>query len=204
MPQAGVSARARRRNVSPWWEELDSEAFREFRRPPDRRAGRRRAAPLLPEQRVRPHAASAAVDAGRRARRPAAAGPCGISGRRTAIRGRRPVRASPARSRRHERAGLQARPDRDVGGAARRAADPGGRHERARRGRSPSARAPTCRSARLTQLAVGADPAFMPARIRGVGESAGARTTRRGRLECAQKCASPLVRLRPPNYTYQA
>jgi hypothetical protein len=31
MPQAGVAARARRRNVVPWWEELDSEAFREFR-----------------------------------------------------------------------------------------------------------------------------------------------------------------------------
>ena len=31
MPQAGAAARARRRNVVPWWEELDSEAFREFR-----------------------------------------------------------------------------------------------------------------------------------------------------------------------------
>jgi hypothetical protein len=30
MPQAGASARPRR-NVVPWWEELDSEAFREFR-----------------------------------------------------------------------------------------------------------------------------------------------------------------------------
>ena len=31
MPQAGASARPRRGNVVPWWEELDSEAFREFR-----------------------------------------------------------------------------------------------------------------------------------------------------------------------------
>jgi hypothetical protein len=33
MSQAGatVRARARRRDVVPWWEELDSEAFREFR-----------------------------------------------------------------------------------------------------------------------------------------------------------------------------
>ena len=30
MPQAGAAARPRR-NVAPWWEELDSEAFREFR-----------------------------------------------------------------------------------------------------------------------------------------------------------------------------
>ena len=30
MPRAGASARPRR-NVVPWWEELDSEAFREFR-----------------------------------------------------------------------------------------------------------------------------------------------------------------------------
>ncbi len=30
MPQGGVSARAARRSVAPWWEELDSEAFREF------------------------------------------------------------------------------------------------------------------------------------------------------------------------------
>ena len=30
MPQAGASVRPRE-NVAPWWEELDSEAFREFR-----------------------------------------------------------------------------------------------------------------------------------------------------------------------------
>jgi hypothetical protein len=30
MPQAGAAARPRRNDV-PWWEELDSEAFREFR-----------------------------------------------------------------------------------------------------------------------------------------------------------------------------
>ncbi len=30
MPQGGVSARAARRSAAPWWEELDSEAFREF------------------------------------------------------------------------------------------------------------------------------------------------------------------------------
>ena len=28
MPQAGVTARARRRDAAPWWEELDREAFR--------------------------------------------------------------------------------------------------------------------------------------------------------------------------------
>jgi len=31
MPNAGAPARPTRRNVVPWWEELDSEAFREFR-----------------------------------------------------------------------------------------------------------------------------------------------------------------------------
>jgi len=31
LPQAGASAHRQRRNVAPWWEELDSEAFREFR-----------------------------------------------------------------------------------------------------------------------------------------------------------------------------
>jgi hypothetical protein len=33
MPRGGVSARAARRSVAPWWEELDSEAFREFPTP---------------------------------------------------------------------------------------------------------------------------------------------------------------------------
>jgi hypothetical protein len=31
MPNAGAPARPARGNVVPWWEELDSEAFREFR-----------------------------------------------------------------------------------------------------------------------------------------------------------------------------
>lgn len=31
MPQAGAPARSRRQDVVPWWEELDSELFREFR-----------------------------------------------------------------------------------------------------------------------------------------------------------------------------
>ena len=31
LPQAGAPARPRRGKVVPWWEELDSEAFREFR-----------------------------------------------------------------------------------------------------------------------------------------------------------------------------
>ena len=31
MAQAGVAARSRREDVVPWWEELDSELFREFR-----------------------------------------------------------------------------------------------------------------------------------------------------------------------------
>jgi hypothetical protein len=30
MPRGGVSTRAARRSAAPWWEELDSEAFREF------------------------------------------------------------------------------------------------------------------------------------------------------------------------------
>ncbi len=37
MPQAGAAARPRR-NVVPWWEELDSEAFREFRAASDAEA----------------------------------------------------------------------------------------------------------------------------------------------------------------------
>jgi hypothetical protein len=41
MPQAGVSSRARRRSATPWWEELDRDAFQfptEYRVKPARRA----------------------------------------------------------------------------------------------------------------------------------------------------------------------
>jgi hypothetical protein len=131
MAQGGVSARATRRPVAPWWEELDSEAFREF---PAARRPRitKRAAPDDRPVAARPAAArpAAARPAGAR---PAAARPvsraappraevragaddhaAGIEGRRTVtIRGRGAERNLPVTRptlRRHERAGF--RPDR--------------------------------------------------------------------------------------------
>ena len=73
MAQGGVSARAARRSVAPWWEELDSEAFREF--PAARRP--RITKPAAPDDRpvaARP-AAARPVAARPVAARPAAAHP---------------------------------------------------------------------------------------------------------------------------------
>jgi hypothetical protein len=58
MPQAGVPARARRRSATPWWEELDRDAFQfptEYRVKPARRAV---AAPARPVAAERPVAAA--------------------------------------------------------------------------------------------------------------------------------------------------
>jgi hypothetical protein len=112
LPRAGTSARRQRGNVAPWWEELDSEAFREFRAasiaepaPP--------AVPFSSEHDFEPER-----------ERPVTWAPRAANGRRTVqITGRgternRPVarptprrheRAGPTR-RRHEREGF--RPDR--------------------------------------------------------------------------------------------
>jgi hypothetical protein len=102
MPQAGAAARARRRNVVPWWEELDSEAFREFRAatvaeptPP--------AIPFSPEP-----------DSDLHLERPVTWAPRAPNGRRTVqITGRGAERNLPVARptlRRHERAGFK--PDR--------------------------------------------------------------------------------------------
>ncbi len=136
MPQGGVSARAARRSVAPWWEELDSEAFREFpaaRRPritkpaaPDGRPVAARPAAARP---AAAHPATARPATGRpvaaRTISPAAppraevraggdAHAAGIEGRRTVtIRGRGAERNLPVTRptlRRHERPGF--RPDR--------------------------------------------------------------------------------------------
>ena len=126
MPQGGVSARAARRSVAPWWEELDSEAFREF--PAARR--QRITQPAAPDDRpvaarpvaarpvaarpvaARPVSSAAPPRAGVRAAGDAHA--AGIEGRRTVtIRGRGAERNLPAARptlRRHERSGY--RPDR--------------------------------------------------------------------------------------------
>jgi hypothetical protein len=102
MPQAGAAARARRRNVVPWWEELDSEAFREFQAatidkpaPP--------AVPFSPEPESDLHL-----------ERPVTWAPRAANGRRTVqITGRGTERNLPVARptlRRHERAGFK--PDR--------------------------------------------------------------------------------------------
>ena len=102
MPQAGAAARARRRNVVPWWEELDSEAFREFRaatiaEPPPP------AVPFSPEP-----------DSDLDLERPVTWAPRAPNGRRTVqITGRGAERNLPVARptlRRHERAGFK--PDR--------------------------------------------------------------------------------------------
>jgi len=102
LPQAGASARPRRGNVVAWWEELDSEAFREFRAatiagpaPPT--------VPFAPEQ-----------ESELGLERPVTWAPRAANGRRTVqIAGRGAERklpvARPTR-RRHERAGFK--PDR--------------------------------------------------------------------------------------------
>ena len=102
LPQAGASARPRRRNDVPWWEELDSEAFREFRAaataepsPP--------AVPFAPE-----HESELGLE------RPVTWAPRAANGRRTVhISGRGAERNLPVARptlRRHEREGFK--PDR--------------------------------------------------------------------------------------------
>ena len=116
MPQAGVSSRARRRSATPWWEELDRDAFRfptEYRVKPARRAVARTEAeqavavaerPEAPAPRLAPPAAPVASGGARVA----------DGGRRTVvIRGHGAERNLPVARptlRRHERPGF--RPDR--------------------------------------------------------------------------------------------
>jgi hypothetical protein len=131
MAQGGVSTRAARRSVAPWWEELDSEAFREF--PAARR--QRITKPAAPDHRpvaaravaarpggagpvgARPQAArpvSSAAPARAEVRAGGASHAAGIEGRRTVtIGGRGAERNLPVTRptlRRHERPGF--RPDR--------------------------------------------------------------------------------------------
>ncbi len=100
MPQAGVSARARRRNAAPWWEELDREAFRfpaSYQVKPAARTERTVASAPVPARPVS-GAASLPADGGRRT---------------VTIRGRGAERNLPVARptlRRHERPGF--RPDR--------------------------------------------------------------------------------------------
>jgi hypothetical protein len=105
MPQAGVSSRARRRSATPWWEELDRDAFQfptEYRVKPARRA----VATAPPAARVASSSTPPPVAA---VERPVADG-----GRRTVvIRGQGAERNLPVARptlRRHERPGF--RPDR--------------------------------------------------------------------------------------------
>ncbi len=135
MPEAGVPARARRRYATPWWEELDRDAFRfptayELE-PAQRRVVAPAPAPVPASAPVPVRAAVAAVPASARlvdestsppapvadawASAPAAAGPRDVDGgRRTVtIRGRGAERNMPVARptlRRHERPGF--RPDR--------------------------------------------------------------------------------------------
>ncbi|HTX11180.1 MAG TPA: hypothetical protein VME22_21335 [Solirubrobacteraceae bacterium] len=121
MPQGGVSARAARRSAAPWWEELDSEAFREF--PAARRQRITRPAPAddgpVSARAPNPVAAQRTAPVAAHAPNPVATnapngGGRGIEGRRTiTIRGQGAERNLPmARPtlRRHERPGY--RPDR--------------------------------------------------------------------------------------------
>ncbi|HTT31371.1 MAG TPA: hypothetical protein VMG37_23350 [Solirubrobacteraceae bacterium] len=113
MAQAGVAARSEREDVVPWWEELDSELFREFRATTIAEP----APPVVP--------VSVEPDAEFERERPVTWAPRAANGRRTVqITGhvsernlppvtRRAERNLPAGSptlRRHERAGFQ--PDR--------------------------------------------------------------------------------------------
>jgi hypothetical protein len=102
LTQAGASVRPRRGNVAPWWEELDSEAFREFR-------AATIAEPVPPAV---PFALEHEAEFGRE--RPVTWAPRAANGRRTVqITGRGAERNLPAARptlRRHERAGFK--PDR--------------------------------------------------------------------------------------------
>ena len=120
MAQAGVAARSQREDVVPWWEELDSELFREFRATTIAEP----AAPVVPLS-VEPDAEFESERPEFERERPVTWAPRAANGRRTVqITGhvsernlppvtRRAERNLPAGSptlRRHERAGFQ--PDR--------------------------------------------------------------------------------------------
>jgi hypothetical protein len=102
LPEAGASARRKRADVVPWWEELDSEAFREFRAASiaERHSP---AVPFSPEP-----------EADMRLERPVTWAPRAANGRRTVqITGRGAQRNPPVARptlRRHEREGFK--PDR--------------------------------------------------------------------------------------------
>ena len=102
MPEAGAAARRKRGNVVPWWEELDSEAFREFR------------AASIAEPHPAADPLSPEPEADLRLERPVTWAPRAANGRRTVqITGRGAQRSlPPARPtlRRHEREGFK--PDR--------------------------------------------------------------------------------------------
>jgi hypothetical protein len=120
MPQGGASARAARRSVAPWWEELDSDAFRDFPAARRERITNPTASDATPAARpvaARPVAASSAIPGApprTGARAVSDAHGTGIEGRRTVtIRGRGAERNLPVTRptlRRHERPGY--RPDR--------------------------------------------------------------------------------------------
>ena len=112
MPQAGVPSRARRWSATPWWEELDRDAFQfptEYRVKPARRA-------VAPEGRAVASAARAPRVAPSSTPPPVAAveRPLADGGRRTVvIRGQGAERNLPVARptlRRHEKPGF--RPDR--------------------------------------------------------------------------------------------
>ena len=120
MPGAGVPARAARRQATPWWEELDREAFRDFPAAPrkaraetaDRPTQERPASARPAGARVAQERPASARPAGARAAQERAGG--ATDGRRTVtIRGYGAERNLPVARptlRRHERPGF--RPDR--------------------------------------------------------------------------------------------
>ena len=119
MPQAGVSSRARRRSATPWWEELDRDAFQfptEYRVKPARRAVAPEGRAVAPEGRAVASAARAPRVAPSSTPPPVAAveRPLADGGRRTVvIRGQGAERNLPVARptlRRHEKPGF--RPDR--------------------------------------------------------------------------------------------
>ena len=114
MPQAGVSPRARRRSATPWWEELDRDAFQfptEYRVKPARRAVAPAPAMAPPSAAASIAGAGAGAGAGARV---ADGGRVAEGGRRTVvIRGHGAERNLPVARptlRRHERPGF--RPER--------------------------------------------------------------------------------------------
>jgi hypothetical protein len=107
MPQAGVPARARRRSATPWWEELDRDAF-QF--PTEHRVKPARRAVAVAERPVAAAAPPAAAPPAA-ARAPQPARPSASERRTVTIRGRGAERNLPVARptlRRHERPGFKA------------------------------------------------------------------------------------------------